>query len=181
MVDDDAVLVLVDVEVLLDVEVVVVSQPLQVLWHCWTIAIEEHKPTDNKRAHFAWGNILTLLTHLCSVDVEVEVDVLVEVDVDVEVLVDDDVDVLVEVLVELDVEVDVEVEVDVVVPHTPSLSPSLSGSKGQESSFPHIPSLSTSFSGSKSHLSKHSVSQAQEHTLQTESTIHLPAFGLPFL
>ena len=175
-----------DVLVDVDVDVVVVSHPVQVLSHCFATTISSHNPTERRSSHLACDNIFTLLAHLCKVDVvvvdvEVDVDVLVEVDVDVEVLVDDDVDVLVEVLVDVDVEVDVDVDVDVVVPHTPSLSPSFSGSKGQESSFPHNPSLSTSFSGSKSHLSKHSVSQAQGHTLQTESTMHLPAFALPFL
>ena len=175
----------VDVDVLVDVDVVlvVVSHPAQVLAHCFAIKMSEHSCAANRRSHLVSGKIFTLLAHLCSVDVvEVDVDVvIVEVDVDVEVLVDDEVDVLVEVLVDVDVEVLVEVEVDVVVVQKPSLSASLPGSVGQGSSFPQIPSLSTSFSGSKSHLSKHSVSQAQGHTLQTESTMHLPAFGLPSL
>ena len=126
--------------------------------------------------------MLTLPTHLCSIDVvEVFVDVL-DVDVVIVVLVDDEVDVLVELLVDVDVDVDVDVEVlvDVLVPHAPSLSASFSGSTGQGSSLPQIPSLSTSFSGSAAHSSKHSYLHAQGQTLHIESKMHLPSFAPPF-
>ena len=135
--------------------------------------------------------MLTLPTHLCSIDVvEVFVDVLdvdvvivVLVDDEVDVLVDDEVDVLVELLVDVDVDVDVDVEVlvDVLVPHAPSLSASFSGSTGQGSSLPQIPSLSTSFSGSAAHSSKHSYLHAQGHTLHIECFIHIPTFSPPLV
>ena len=115
-----------------EVVLVVVSHPVQVLTHCFATKGSEHKPKLTKRSHLAWGKTLNTLAHLCNVDVvvvdvEVLLDVLVEVVVDVLVLVDDDVDVLVEVLVDVDVEVDVDVDVDVVMPHIPSLSASFSG------------------------------------------------------
>ena len=100
-----------------DVEVVVVSHPVQVLSHCRAIETDEHRPAANRRSHLARGKAFTLLAHLCGVEVVeviVEVVVLVDVKVDVELLVDEDVDVLVEVLVDDDVDVLVEVLVDVV-------------------------------------------------------------------
>ena len=182
--DDVDVDVLVDVDV--DVVLVVVSHSAQVLAHCFTTTSDVHNFAAKKRSHVSRGEMFTLPTHLCSVDVvEVLVDVLVyvlvDVDVEVDVLVEDEVDVLVELLVYVAVEVDVEVEVDVVVPHVPSLSASLSGCRGQESSLPQRPSLSISFSGSISHISKHSSSHVQGHTWHIECAMHLPSLAPPWL
>ena len=177
--DDVDVDMLVDVDV--DVVLVVVSHSAQVLAHCFTTTSDVHNFAAKKRSHVSRGEMFTLPTHLCSVDVvEVLVDVL-DVDVVLVVLVEDEVDVLVELLVYVAVEVDVEVEVDVVVPHVPSLSASLSGCRGQESSLPQRPSLSISFSGSISHISKHSSSHVQGHTWHIECAMHLPSLAPPWL
>jgi hypothetical protein len=79
--------VLVEV-VLVDVVVVVVSQPVHVLAHC--VEKELHRSAANNSWHLAKGNVFLLFAHL-SVVVVVLVDVLVDVDdvVDVD---DDDVD-----------------------------------------------------------------------------------------
>ena len=59
VVDDE---VEVDVDVLVDVDVVdvVVSQPAQVLSHCFATESDVHKFAANKRSHLASGKILTL-------------------------------------------------------------------------------------------------------------------------
>ena len=91
---------------LLDVVVVVVSQPLHVLAHC--SEKESHRSPVDNFWHCANENVFVLFTHLSAVDV-----VLVD-DVEVLVLVEEDVDVLVDVLVDVVVEVDVDVDVVVV-------------------------------------------------------------------
>ena len=75
---------------LVEVVVVVLSQPLHVLAHC--TEKELHRSAPNNSWHFANGNLFALFAHLSTVDV-VLVDVLVDVDhVDVVEVNDDDVD-----------------------------------------------------------------------------------------
>ncbi len=80
-----------DVDVLVDVDVVlvVVSHPVQVLSHCLAMEIDdEHNPAAKSRSHLARGNTFVLPMHLCGeVIVDVLVEVLVDVDADVEVVV----------------------------------------------------------------------------------------------
>ena len=102
--------------VLVDVVVVVVSQPVHVLAHC--AEKELHRSAANNSWHLAKGNVFLLFAHL-SVVVVVLVDVLVDVDdVDVVDVEDEDVDdvVLEDVLDVVDVMNVVEVLV-VVVSH----------------------------------------------------------------
>ena len=75
--------------VLVEVVVVVVSQPLHVLAHC--VEKELQRSAANNSWHLANGNVFLLFAHSCVVDVVV-VDVLVDVD-DVDVVEVDDHDV----------------------------------------------------------------------------------------